>query len=97
MEADIALSSTAEPFLSASSVTRTRYAYQITASSLYSLLKEAYDYYIAEASAEQDAEAALSFDEWCDQQKRENPVQLLASSAFNGTDNFISCAFLSGS
>ena len=51
VEADIAPSSTAESFLSTSGVTRTRYAHQITASSLYSLLKEAYDYYIAEASA----------------------------------------------
>ena len=73
VEADIASSGTAESFLSASSITRTRCAHQITASSLYSLLKEAYDYYIVDASAEQDKEAVLSFDEWCDKLKRESP------------------------
>lgn len=44
-EAGVASSGTAESFLSASSVTRTRQAHQITACSLYKLMKEAYHDY----------------------------------------------------
>ena len=41
-EAGVASSGTAESFLTAPSVTRTRQAHQITACSLYALMKEAY-------------------------------------------------------
>ncbi len=50
VEAGVASSGTAESFLSASSVTRTRQMHQITASSLYKLMKAAYiDYCTNEA------------------------------------------------
>ena len=42
-EANIASSGTADSFLSASNVTKTRQAHQVTACSLYNLLKAAYD------------------------------------------------------
>ena len=42
VEAEVASSGTAESYLSASSVTRTRQAHQITACSLYTLMKKAY-------------------------------------------------------
>ena len=41
-EAGVASSGNAESFLSAASITRTRQAHQVTASSLYKLLKSAY-------------------------------------------------------
>lgn len=73
VEADIASSGIAESFITASSVTRTRYAHQITACSLYTLMKKAYEYYIADTSLEQDASVILSFDEWCEKRKAESP------------------------
>ena len=45
VEADLATSGTAESYLHASSVTRTRQMHQVTACSFYKLLKEAYSYY----------------------------------------------------
>ena len=45
VEADLATSGTAESYLHASSVTRTRQMHQVTACSLYKLLKDAYSYY----------------------------------------------------
>ena len=71
VEADIASSGTAESFLSASSVTRTRQAHQITASCLYKLLKNAYEYYSNEAVANTDA--ILSFETWCQKRLIESP------------------------
>ena len=59
--ADIASSGTAESYLSASSVKRTRQMHQITAFSLYKLLKEAYNDYRVEA----DNEAVNSFGVRC--------------------------------
>ena len=62
IEADIAPSGTTKSFLSASSVTRTRQAHQITTSCMYKLLKNAYEYYSNEAVANTDA--ILSFETW---------------------------------
>ena len=71
VEADIASSGTAESFLSASSVTRTRQAHQITASCMYKLLKDAYKYYSNEAVA--TADATLSFETWCQKRLKVSP------------------------
>ena len=60
VEADIASIGTEESFLSASSATRTRQAHQITASCLYKLLNNAYEYNSNEAVA--NADAILSFE-----------------------------------
>ena len=69
--ADIASSGTAASFLSASSVTRTRQAHQITASCMYNLLKNAYEYYSNEAVA--NADAILSFETWCQKRLKASP------------------------
>ena len=58
-------------FLSASSVTRTRQAHQITASCMYKLLKNAYEYYSNEAVA--NADAILSFETWCQKRLKVSP------------------------
>ena len=50
VEAEVASSGTTESYLSASSVTRTRQAHQITACSLYKLMKKAYHDYRSEES-----------------------------------------------
>ena len=71
VEADIASSGTAESFLSTSSVTRTRKAHQITASCLYKVLKDAYEYYCNEAGT--IAGTILSFEDWCQKRLKESP------------------------
>ena len=58
-EADVTTPGTAESFLSVSSLTKTRHMHQVTASCLYMLLKEAYEY-----STTEESEKALSFEEW---------------------------------
>ena len=64
IEAGVASPGTAESFLSASSVTRTRQAHQITACSLYQLMKEAYHDHCT---------ADVSFENWCERRKQESP------------------------
>ena len=61
-EAGVASSGTADPFLSAASVTKTRQAHQVTACSLYKLLKSAYSTYVEELA---DPTHARSFEDWC--------------------------------
>ncbi len=70
-EAGVASSGTAESFLVAASVTKTRFAHQITASSLYILLKEAYKDYCSEV--EMSGESPLSYHEWHAKRKSESP------------------------
>ena len=72
VEADVASSGTADSFLSATSVTKTRQAHQVTACSLFQLLKKVYSAYIAEHSADGDEEASC-FEQWCDNRKKESP------------------------
>ena len=71
IEADLATSGTAESFLHASSVTRTRKLHQVTACSLYNLLKEAYSYYCSDDDGVQ--RAVLSFEMWCEKRKEDIP------------------------
>ena len=71
VEAEIATSGTAESYLSASSVTRTRQIHQITASCLYKLLKDGYYYNCNEDAT--DLDASLSFDAWCQKRLKESP------------------------
>jgi hypothetical protein len=62
VEAGVALPDTAHYYLSASSVTRTRQAHQITACSLYKLKKKAYhDYHFEESSI-----PGITFEDWCE-------------------------------
>lgn len=68
-EAGIASSGTAESFLTASSITRTRFAHQVTACALYKLMKEAYQKYCTDA----DNDTRQTFDEWCDSQLQRSP------------------------
>ena len=68
-EANVASSGTAESFLTASSITRTRQAHQITACSLYNLMKKAHqDYCTAEPGS-----PPLGFEDWCVQRRRASP------------------------
>lgn len=63
VEARVASSGTAESYLSALSVTRTRQAHQITACCLYKQRKAAFNSYSKDAS--QSPEDVLDFVEWC--------------------------------
>ena len=68
VEAGVASSGTAESFLSASSVTRTRQMHLVTACCLYMLRKEAYNY-----QCEEENEGALDFEDWCEKRRKESP------------------------
>ena len=67
VEARVASSGSADSFLSASSVTKTRHIHEVTACCLYMLQKEAYYYYSAEENR------VLDFDSWCETQRKESP------------------------
>ena len=73
VQAKVASAGIADSFLKASHVTRTRHAHQVTASSLYILLKKAYlDYTESlEPEGQQDA-----FDDWCERRQHEIPSQV---------------------
>lgn len=58
VQAGVTTAGTAESFLKASHITRTRRAHQITASGLYILLQKAYTVYA------RSTEDALSLDDW---------------------------------
>ena len=62
VEAKVALVGRADGFLKATSVTRARRAHQVTACSLYILLKKAYAWYLACLTQERDA---VPFEDWC--------------------------------
>ncbi|RXN31429.1 hypothetical protein ROHU_004760 [Labeo rohita] len=68
VEAVVASSGTADSFLSASSVTRTRHMHQVTACCLYMLRKEAYEYHCADQN-----DGALNFNDWCEKCRKESP------------------------
>lgn len=68
-EAEVASAGTADSFISASHVKRTRIAHQVTACSLYQLCKTAYDKYLQEA---EDADVE-SFEQWISRRESESP------------------------
>ena len=69
VESGIASSGTAESFLSASSVTRTRQMHQVTACCLFKLLLDAYN----EQSVEAGDEDQLDMNDWCEKRESESP------------------------
>ena len=70
VEAGIASPGTADSFLTASSINRTQQMHQITACSLYKLLKAAYTDYLKETE-EQPKEV---FETWCECHKQHSPM-----------------------
>ena len=72
VEAGVASSGTAESFLSAGNVTRTRQAHQITAYCLYQMMEKAYTVHIEENSASE--EIPFSFDQWCEKRQKDSPL-----------------------
>ncbi len=69
-EAKVASPGTAESFLHASHVTRTRRAHQVTACSLYILLKKAY---LAYSSNLEENAPHMSFNDWCSSKSADYP------------------------
>ena len=65
VDANVASDGTAESFIKATSVTRSRRAHQVTASCLYVLLKKAYAKY---TEGQNDGDDTLLFDDWCNKQ-----------------------------
>ena len=68
-EVNVASSGTAEYFLTASSITRTRQAHQITACSLHKLMKKAYQDY----GTDELGSPPLGFEDGCVQRRRASP------------------------
>ena len=79
VQAKVASAGTAESFLKATHVTRTRHAHQVTASCLYILLKKSYASYL-ELSEPGDQHQA--FEEWCVKCKQEAPQFNFRYTAF---------------
>lgn len=73
LEPGIASSGTAESFLSVSSVTRTRLIHQVTVSTLYKLLKEAYMLYCSEANDQTENRGCAKYQNLCERHKSESP------------------------
>ena len=71
MEAGIASPGTAVSFLTASSITRTRQMHQVTAYSLYKLLRAAYTDYSNDTA--ENTEGVLSFKAWYESRKIQSP------------------------
>ena len=67
VQAEIATSGTADSFLRAAHVARTRRAHQITAAALYILQHRAYDHNCL--SKAEHAEDLPEFDDWCHQRE----------------------------
>jgi len=85
VQADIASPGTADSFIKVSHVTRTRHAHQVTAVTLYALLKAAYDEYTSESGSE------IQLEQWCLEQAKQSltskaklNVQLLAEIVVSG-------------
>lgn len=84
--AGVATQRVAESFLSASHVTSTRHAHQVTAASLHILMSKAYSVYQAKLR-ENEQENLLSKEEWKDGNVEKVPaVSLLVKSAQSGVD-----------
>ena len=68
MQAEIASSGTADSFIKATHVTKTRHDNEVTAACLYALIQRTYTDYSTSVGPNQneaDEEVALSFQEWC--------------------------------
>ena len=70
VQAKVASAGTADSFLKASHVTRTRHAHQVTASTLHILLKKAYTQYLEALAPDCQPEA---FGDWCKRREQEIP------------------------
>ncbi len=67
VQANIASTGTADSFVKASHVTKTRHAHQVTAASLHTLLQKAYSEYINAAEME-----VLTLEKWCEIRSQES-------------------------
>ena len=70
VQADIASSGTANSFIHAKHVTKTRHAHQVTAASLYTLLQQAYNEECISDDKDVMPPISLYFEEWCIQQAK---------------------------
>ena len=70
-EAGIASTGTAESFLTASSITRTRQMHKITACCLHKLMETTYSDYCTETAVSYDE--VHRFEAWCDSRKQQSP------------------------
>ena len=71
-QAKIASSGTADSFLKASHVTKTRHAHQVTAATLYLLMQQGYIEYTE--SIHTQGEVPVSFESWCMLMREQSPM-----------------------
>ena len=71
VQAGVASAGTADSFLSASHITRTRRAHQVTACAMYQCLQDAYQDYVISL---EEGKEAKSLEDWCDQQRSTIPM-----------------------
>ena len=71
VQAEITTAGTADSFLRAAHVTRTRRAHQVTAAALNILQRRAYDQY--STTNTEDDEHPGSFEDWCSQREQRYP------------------------
>jgi len=71
VQAEITTAGTADSFLQAAHVTRTRRAHQITAAALYILQHRAYNHY--SVANTEDGETPVDFDAWCNDRQQNCP------------------------
>ena len=72
-QANVASAGTADSFLKASHITRTRHAHEVTACTLHILMQRSYKQYIDE----QNHNVSVSFDEWREEREIKNPVFII--------------------
>ncbi len=73
IEVGVALSVTADSFLSAASVTKTFQVHQVTACSLYKLLQSALSAYCTYVDERTDPTDTRSFEDWSKHRKLQSP------------------------
>ncbi|WAR01492.1 hypothetical protein MAR_008050 [Mya arenaria] len=73
-QANIATPGTADSFLKATNISRTRHAHQVTAAALYVLMKQQYDEYVEATKDEIGPEMSLEM--WVDVRQNESPMFL---------------------
>ncbi len=71
VQTGVASAGTADSFFSASHITRTRRAHQVTACAMYQCLQDAYQDYVISL---EEGKEAKSLEDWCDQQRSTIPM-----------------------
>ncbi|WAR14007.1 hypothetical protein MAR_004112 [Mya arenaria] len=84
-QANIATPGTADSFLKATNISRTRHAHQVTSAALYVLMKQQYDEYVEATKDEIGPEMSLEM--WVDVRQNESPISTMQYKRQNSKIN----------